>query len=121
MGTVAGLLDAWGDVGVLWVDAHGDINTPETTPSGNVHGTPVATLLGRSGLGTRLGWTTRVINPKRLVLFGTRTLDPGERTIIRDLGVRMFTMSEIDQRGVKPCLDEAIGLLKGSALGRTIA
>jgi len=113
MGTVAGLLDAWGDVGVLWVDAHGDINTPETSPSGNVHGMPVATILGRSGLGARLGWTSRAIDARRLVLFGTRTLDPGERRVIKDLGVRMFTMSEIDQRGVKACLDEAILHLRG--------
>jgi arginase len=113
MGSVAGLLDAWGDVGVLWIDAHGDINTPDTSPSGNVHGMPVAALLGKSGLGARLGWGARRIKPERLVLFGTRTLDPGERQIIRDLGVRMFTMSEIDQRGVKACLDEAIERLAG--------
>jgi arginase len=113
IGTVAGLVDAWGDVGVLWVDAHGDINTPQTSPSGNVHGMPVATILGKSGLGARLGWTARAINPQRVVLFGTRTLDPGERTTIRQLGVRMFTMSEIDQRGVKPCLQEAVSLLQG--------
>jgi arginase len=114
MGTIAGLLDAWGDVGVLWVDAHGDINTPQTSPSGNVHGMPVATILGRSGLGAQLGWTARCVQPSRVVLFGTRTLDAGERVTIRDLGVRMFTMSEIDQRGIKPCIDEAISLLGGS-------
>jgi arginase len=113
MGSVAGLLDVWGDVGVLWIDAHGDINTPETSPSGNVHGMPVAVLLGKAGLGARLGWGARRIKPERLVLFGTRTLDPGERLIIRDLGVRMFTMSEIDQRGVTACLDEAVERLGG--------
>jgi arginase len=113
MGSVAGLLDAWGSVGVLWIDAHGDINTPETSPSGNVHGMPVAALLGRAGFGARLGWTSRSIDPERLVLFGTRTLDPGEKHTIRELGVRMFTMSEIDQRGVKACLDEAIERLAG--------
>jgi arginase len=113
IGSVAGLLDAWGDVGVLWVDAHGDINTPDTSPSGNVHGMPVATILGTSGLGSRLGWDVRAVNPRRVVLFGTRTLDPGERLTIRDLGVRMFTMSEIDQRGVAACLSEAVELLAG--------
>jgi arginase len=113
MGSVAGLLDARADVGVLWVDAHGDINTPETTPSGNVHGMPVATLLGISGLGSQLGWGERAISPKRVVLFGTRTLDQGERQTIRNCGVRMFTMSEIDQRGVKACLDEAVSILAG--------
>jgi len=113
MGTIAGLLDARTQVGVLWIDAHGDINTPETSPSGNVHGMPVATMLGLSGLGAALGWTSRAIDPGRLVLFGTRTLDPGERRTIRELGVRMFTMSEIDQRGLKACLDEAIERLGG--------
>jgi arginase len=113
IGTVAGLLDARQDVGVLWIDAHGDINTPETTPSGNVHGMPVATILGKSGLGQKLGWTARALSPRRVVLFGTRTLDPGERTTIRELGVRMFTMSEIDQRGVKACIEEAASLLAG--------
>jgi len=114
MGSVAGLLDAWGDVGVLWIDAHGDINTPQTTPSGNVHGMPVATLLGRSGLGGRLGWGERCIRPERVVLFATRTLDPGEKSIIRDLGIRMFTMSEIDQRGVTETIAEAAEILGGT-------
>jgi arginase len=113
MGTIAGLMDARGDVGVLWVDAHGDINTPETTPSGNVHGMPVATILGRSGLGSGLGWTSRALSPRRVVLFGTRTLDAGERRAIRELGIRMFTMSEIDQRGVSACVSEAASLLAG--------
>lgn len=113
IGTVAGLLDALGDVGVLWVDAHGDINTPQTTPSGNVHGMPLATMLGKTGLGARLGWDTRYVKPERVVLYGTRTLDPGEREIIRDLGIRMFTMSEIDKRGVTATIDEAIQVLRG--------
>ena len=113
MGSVAGLLDARGDVGVLWIDAHGDINTPDTSPSGNVHGMPVAALLGQAGLGASLGWAERSVDSRRVVLFGTRTLDPGERRRIRELGVRMFTMSEIDQRGIKPCLDEAISRLEG--------
>ena len=113
IGTVAGLLDAWGDVGVLWIDAHGDINTPSTTPSGNIHGMPVATLLGRAPIAARLGWTTRHINPERVVLFGTRTLDPGERELIRELGIRMFTMSEIDQIGVPAAVGEAIERLRG--------
>jgi arginase len=113
MGTVAGLFDAWGDVGVLWIDAHGDINTPDTTPSGNVHGMPVAAMLGRAGLGARLGWGERRLNPSRVVLLGTRTLDPGERSLIRELGIRMFTMSEIDQRGVTAVTQEAIELLRG--------
>ena len=82
-------------------------------PSGNVHGMPVAALLGKAGIGARLGWDTRHIRPERVVLLGTRTLDPGERVIIHELGIRMFTMSEIDQLGVLPVVRDAIDMLKG--------
>src|SRR5260370_2230177 len=76
---------------------------------------PVAALLGlgEGGLGSRLGWDKRRIRPERLVLFGTRTLDPGERRIIADLGIRMFTMSQIDQMGVTAAGHEAIQILGG--------
>jgi arginase len=113
MGTVAGLLDAWGDVGVLWVDAHGDINTPQTTPSGNIHGMPVAAMLGQAPIAMRLEFERRHVRSERVVLFGTRTLDPGEQRLIRRLGIRMFTMSEIDQRGVSATIAEAIERLGG--------
>ena len=113
VGTVAGLLGARGDVGVLWVDAHGDINTPDTSPSGNVHGMPVAVLLGQTDLFHALGWQWRHLDPHRLVLFGIRNLDPGEKTLLRRLGVRVFTMSEIDERGVKAAIEEARALLSG--------
>src|SRR6266545_3610174 len=114
MGTVAVLLDAKADVGVLWIDAHGDINTPETTPSGNIHGMPVAAMLGRAAIAPRLRFATRHVSPSRVVLFGTRTLDPGERLIIRELGIRMFTMTELDQVGVVTAVREAISLLSGT-------
>ncbi len=113
MGTVAGLLDAKQDVGVIWIDAHGDINTPETTPSGNIHGMPVAAMLGKASIVPRLRFAMRYVRPERLVLFGQRTLDPGERAIIRDLGIRMFTMSELDQVGVVNAVAEAIERLSG--------
>jgi arginase len=113
MGTVAGLLDEWGDVGVLWIDAHGDINTPETTPSGNIHGMPVAAMVGRAPIASRLGFAQRHVKPERVVLFGTRTLDPGERVHIRELGIRMFTMSELDQVGIVSAVREAIDRLSG--------
>ncbi len=112
MGTVAGLLDAWGDCGVLWVDAHGDANTPETSPSGNVHGMPVAVILGQTQLFEGLGWTDRPLDAARLVLFGIRNLDPGERELLRRLRVRVVTMSEIDQVGVKAAVLEALELLR---------
>jgi arginase len=113
MGTVAGLLDAKQDVGVVWIDAHGDINTPETSPSGNIHGMPVAALLGRAPIVPRLRFEQRHVRPERVVLFGIRSLDPGERALIRELGVRMFTMSELDQVGIVAAVDEAISRLSG--------
>ena len=112
IGTVAGLLDAWGDCGVLWVDAHGDSNTPETSPSGNVHGMPVAVILGLTSLMERLGWSQRHLPPERVVLFGTRTLDKGERRRIADLGIRAFTMAEIDQIGVPAAIQAAVEQLR---------
>jgi len=113
VGSVAGLLDARPDVGVLWVDAHGDVNTPETTPSGNVHGMPAAVILGQTNLFAGLGWTERQVSPRRLVLFGIRNLDPGEKKLLHGLAVRVFTMSEIDQVGVKAAMQEAIAILQG--------
>ena len=74
---------------------------------------PVAAMLGRAPIASRLDWGTRKISPERVVLFGTRTLDPGERSLIRELGIRMFTMSEIDQIGVKAAISEALERLRG--------
>ncbi|MDE3077714.1 MAG: arginase [Chloroflexota bacterium] len=113
IGSVAGVLEADGACGVLWVDAHGDINTPKTSPSGNVHGMPVAVILGISGLFDALGWSQRRVDPHRLVLFGIRNLDRGEKETLRQLGVRVITMTEIDERGVKAAVEDAIGILDG--------
>jgi arginase len=113
MGTVAGLLDVKADVGVLWIDAHGDINTPQTTPSGNIHGMPLAAMLGHARIAQRLRFQTRHVRPERVVLFGTRTLDPGERVTIRELGIRMFTMTEIDQIGMQAAVRSAVERLAG--------
>jgi len=113
MGTVAGLLAVREDVGVLWIDAHGDINTPETSPSGNIHGMPVAAMLGQAPIAPRLGFAARHVRPERVVLFATRTLDPGERELIRELGIRMFTMTEIDQVGLLSAVRAAIDHVAG--------
>src|SRR5579884_1789754 len=94
-GSLAGVLDQRPDVRVLWLDAHGDLNTPATTPSGNVHGMPLAVVLGQTQLFGSLGWTERCLAPERLVLFGIRNLDPGEKELLRKLRIRVFTMSEI--------------------------
>jgi arginase len=92
-------------LGLIWIDAHGDINTPETSPSGNVHGMPLAALLGREPKGLVSGPKLNIAN---VVLVGLRDLDPGERRHIRDWGVRAFTMRDVDERGMRPIMEEAI-------------
>ena len=93
-------------IGVIWVDAHADMNRPETTPSGNIHGMSLAVLLGRGH--PRLTHRVPSIRPENASVLGARELDTGEKRLISELGVRVFTMSEIDERGVATCMDEAL-------------
>jgi arginase len=106
------------NIGLLWIDAHGDINTPETTLSGNVHGMPVAHLLGkgRSSLNSLSGFVP-AIDASKTVLVGVRDLDPGERKMIRDLGVKVFTMRDIDERGIKSVMSEALDIIQKDTAG----
>lgn len=96
-------------IGVIWVDAHADMNTPETSPSGNIHGMSLAVLLGRGHPRlTGLGGGPGAIRPENTSILGARELDLGERALVKELGVRVFTMSEIDERGIAVCMDEAL-------------
>lgn len=98
-------------VGLIWLDAHTDINTPESSPSGNVHGMPLAAILGRGPERlTHLGGFSPMVLPAHAVVIGARSVDPGEREIIRSLGVRVCTMSELDERGMAAVIEEAIGI-----------
>lgn len=98
-----------GPVGIIWVDAHADMNTPETTPSGNIHGMSLAVLLGRGHPRlTGLAGGEPAVLPRNVSVLGARELDPGERALVSELGVRVFTMSEIDERGIGPCMQEAL-------------
>lgn len=108
MGTVAGA--ARGErVGVVWVDAHADLNTPETTPSGNVHGMPLAHLLGFGDPAFHEIWGGgAAVAPEDIVYIGLRSVDPGERELIMDLGIRYFTMKEIDEFGVARVAAETV-------------
>ena len=93
-------------IGVIWVDAHTDLNQPDTSPTGNIHGMPLAVLLG---LGEpRLTRGRACVRPENVSVLGARDLDAGEKALIRELGVRVFTMSEVDERGVAACMDEAL-------------
>ena len=95
------------DVGVLWLDAHGDFNTPETTPSGNVHGMPVAALLGRGVFG-EMGWATADVAERDVAMVGLRDVDDRERTAVRDTDVDPYTMSDIDRRGIVSVVEDAL-------------
>ncbi|MFN0279673.1 MAG: arginase [Pyrinomonadaceae bacterium] len=99
------------EIGLIWFDAHADINTPDTSPSGNIHGMPLATLLGHGNdkLVNLCGYSPK-LNPKYFAHVGARDIDPGERRQIEGLGLRdnFFTMSDIDKRGMAVCVEEAI-------------
>ncbi|MDX1661216.1 MAG: arginase [Gemmatimonadota bacterium] len=122
IGSIAGA-SAWArandeEIGLLWFDAHGDLNTPDTTPSGNLHGMPFAVTLGHGApeLVDIEGFAPKV-RPEKSVLIGARDLDPGERRLIRDSGVRTFTMREIDEDGIVPVLEEALAIVSEGTAG----
>jgi arginase len=97
-------------IGLIWIDAHSDINTPDTSPSGNVHGMPLAALLGLgpASLSNLLGFTPKVA-PENTVLLGVRDIDAAERANIRRAGIaHVFTMRDIDERGMRAVMEEAL-------------
>ena len=105
-------------VGLIWFDAHADMNTPETSPSGNIHGMPLAVLLGYGAPElTRLDGFAPKLDPRYCAHIGARDIDPGERELIRRLGMRFFTMREIDERGMGACIDEAITIAARAPAG----
>jgi arginase len=115
LGTLEGLAAAHGPGGVLWIDAHPDINTPETSPSGNVHGMGLAAALGFGGPAFESeAWPLPAVDPDRVALVGVRQLDDGERRLLRDAGVRVITMSEIDRIGVERAVREALDRVAGA-------
>jgi arginase len=115
LGTIAGLASRRGPGAVLWFDAHADLNTPETTPSGNVHGMPLAAALGRGGPGfASPSWTLPALQPERVAVIGARAVDPGERGLIAELGLAVHTMSEIDRRGIEAVVSEALERAAGA-------
>jgi arginase len=97
-------------LGVIWMDAHADFNTEETTPSGNIHGMPLAALcgLGDRRLVCLSEETTRVLDPKRVAILGARDLDPGEKRNLREAGVMVQSMEQIDRFGMVAALEKAI-------------
>ncbi|HKE57046.1 MAG TPA: arginase [Pyrinomonadaceae bacterium] len=108
-------------LGLIWFDAHADMNTPETTPSGNIHGMPLAVLLGYGApeLTNVAGFTPK-LDPTLCAHVGARDIDAGERELIRQLGMRFFTMREIDERGMAACMDEAIAIASSATGGYAV-
>lgn len=113
MGTLGGMARARGAGGVLWIDAHGDLNDPETTPSGNVHGMPLAAAFGVAGP-RFAGVAWPVPSAERVALVGVRDLDPAEKERLRELDAAVFTMSDVDRVGVDVAVAEALEFLDGA-------
>lgn len=118
IGTLAGLMKHYQNLGVIWYDAHADLNTKETSPSGNIHGMPLAISLGigHEGLTGIYGKETK-IKAENIVIIGARSLDDGEKELIRDKGIKVYTMHEIDRLGMTRVMEETIDYLRGRTDG----
>jgi arginase len=116
LGSLVGMAKARGPGGVVWVDAHGDVNSPETSPTGNVHGMVLAAALGLAGdMFQRDGWPLPAVESGKLALVGVRSLDEGERQLLQQIEAKVFTMSEVDRIGIEPCMREALAHASGGA------
>ncbi len=115
VGTVGGIRQVHPGTGVIWMDAHGDFNTPETTPSGNVHGMSLAAVLGLGAPELVACMDGHPVAPEQAVLIGVRDLDPGERELLRGAGVKVFTMQEVDRLGLPAVMEEALAHLRRHA------
>ncbi|MBM7609188.1 arginase [Lysinibacillus composti] len=113
IGTLAGVSKHYKNLGVIWYDAHGDLNTAETSPSGNIHGMPLAVSLG---IGhptlTNIGGYCPKVKPENIVIIGARSLDEGERILIKEKGIKVYTMHEVDRLGMTKVMEETISYLK---------
>src|SRR5690625_3680376 len=113
IGSIAGIAKHYESLGVIWYDAHGDLNTDETSPSGNIHGMSLAANLGLGAeqLTNILDYTPK-IKPENVVIIGARDLDPGERDLIKRENIKVFTMQEIDRLGMPQVMAKTINYLK---------
>jgi arginase len=108
LGTVMGTLSVYPDACLIWVDAHADINTPETTKSGNLHGCPVSFLLGIAGKVPGFEWVKPILRPERLVYIGLRDVETSEKKILKKLGIKAFSMHEVDKYGIGKVVEMAL-------------
>ncbi|MBA4469837.1 arginase [Staphylococcus aureus] len=111
VGSVSAISKHYNNLGIIWYDAHGDLNIPEESPSGNIHGMPLRILTGE-GPKELLELNSNVIKPENIVLIGMRDLDKGERQFIKDHNIKTFTMSDIDKLGIKEVIENTIEYLK---------
>ncbi len=113
IGTLAGVAKHYQNLGVIWYDAHGDLNTGETSPTGNIHGMPLAASLGLGHpLLTNVGGYAPKIKAENIVIIGARSLDEGERELIKEKGIKVYTMHELDRLGMTKVMEETIQYLK---------
>src|SRR5712691_68310 len=109
VGTVAGMVRRKHKLGLIWIDAHADMNTPESSPSGNVHGMPLACIIGLGPAElSGLAGHTPMIDPANAAIVGLRSVDDIERFNVRGAGVHPYTMRDIDERGMRAVIEEAI-------------
>lgn len=108
IGTIAGVLEHYSNPGLIWYDAHGDINTADTSPSGNIHGMPLAVSLGYGHDKLTRLFEQSHIKPENVVLIGIRDLDDGEKQLLRELNVKVYTMHEIDRLGMPQVMKETM-------------
>ncbi len=108
MGTIFGVMQEIPKLGVIWFDAHGDLNTPEISPSGNIHGMPIAALTGEKMGGLETLGKGKFLDKSKIVYVGSRDLDKGERELMKKQGIATFTMHEIDDMGIKAVMEKAI-------------
>lgn len=112
IGTIAGLAKHKKNMGVIWYDAHGDLNSGETSPSGNIHGMSLAVSLGIGHPDlTNIGGFAPKVKPENVVIIGARDLDAGERELIKQIGIKVYTMHEIDRLGMPRVMEEAIAIV----------
>jgi arginase len=114
LGTLGGMAKVHGPGAALWIDAHGDLNRPSTSPTGNVHGMPLAAAFGAAGDAFATD-AYPVPSVTRAALVGVRSLDPGERDLLQDIDAKVFTMSQIDRTGLERALEEALAYLDGAS------
>src|SRR5947209_5824163 len=121
-GTVAGVAEYYRKqgqkIGLLWIDAHSDINTPDSSPSGDVHGMPLAAImgLGPSELADIYGFSPKV-HPENCVLVGIRDVDAREKENIKETGIEVYTMRDIDERGMRTVIEEALRIAGRNTAG----